>query len=103
MIVTAIFQAKPGKEDKLHDELHAGAAASWQEVGVKGYFVHRLNDKLGAFMNIEVYADEAAFKSHLETSHVKSFLGKLDDLLSEPLTVFQGVSLFGGEDSKAAL
>ena len=103
MIVTAIFQAKPGKEDELYDELHSGAAASWQEVGVKGYFVHKLNDKPGVFMNIEVYADEAAFKSHLETSHVKSFLGKLVDLLSEPLTVFQGVSLFGGENSKAAL
>jgi quinol monooxygenase YgiN len=54
-------------------------------------------------MNIEVYVDEAAFKSHLETPHVKSFLGKLDDLLSEPLTVFQGNAIFEGENSKAAI
>jgi quinol monooxygenase YgiN len=54
-------------------------------------------------MNIEVYENEAAFQSHLETPHVKSFIGKLDDLLSEPLTVYQGKALFGGESSKAAL
>lgn len=102
MIVTAIFRAKPSKEAELYDELHSGAAASWQEAGVKGYFVHQLNDQPGSFMNIEIYADEAAFKSHLETPHVKSLLGKLADLLTEPPTVFQGRSLFGGENSKAA-
>lgn len=103
MIVTAIFKAKPGKESELRDELHAGASASWAEPGVRGYNVHELIDQPATFMNIEVYADEAAFKAHLETPHVKSFLGKLDDLLSEPLTVYQGKALFGGENSKAAL
>lgn len=103
MIVTAIFRAKTGKETELYDELHSGAIASWQEVGVRGYFVHKLNDQPGVFMNIEVYADEEAFKTHLETSHVTSFLKKLEDLLAEPLTVFQGTPLFGGENSKATL
>jgi quinol monooxygenase YgiN len=103
MIVTAIFKAKPGKEAELQAELHAGATASWKEEGVRGYHVHQLKDLPGTFMNIEVYKDAAAFASHLETTHVKSFLGKLDDLLSEPLTVYQGESLFGGESSKAAL
>ena len=103
MIVTAIFKAKQGKEEELRNELHAGASASWAEAGVRGYNVHELIDQPGTFMNIEVYADEAAFKAHLETPHVKSFLGKLDDLLSEPLTVYQGKALFVGENSKAAL
>ena len=103
MIVTAIFKAKPGKESELRNELHGGASASWNEAGVRGYHVHELIDQPGTFMNIEVYKDAAAFASHLETSHVKSFLGKLDDLLSEPLTVYQGNALFGGESSKAAL
>ena len=103
MIVTAIFKAKPGKESELREELHGGASASWDEVGVRGYHVHELIDQPGTFMNIEVYKDEAAFQSHLETPHVKSFLGKLDDLLAEPLTVDQGKALFGGENSKAAL
>jgi quinol monooxygenase YgiN len=65
--------------------------------------VHELVDQPGTFMNIEIYVDEDAFKSHLETPHVKSFLGKLDELLSEPLTVYQGNPLFSGENSKAAL
>jgi quinol monooxygenase YgiN len=103
MIVTAIFKAKPGKESQLHAELHAGATESWKEDGVRGYYVHELIDQPGTFMNIEVYRDAEAFASHLETNHVKSFLGKLDDLLSEPLTVYQGNALFGGEGSKAAL
>ena len=103
VVVTAIFKAKPGKEKELRNELHGGAKESWKETGVRGYFVHEVIDQPGTFMNIEVYVDEAAFKSHLETPHVKSFLGKLDDLLSEPLTVFQGNAIFEGENSKAAI
>ena len=101
MIVTAIFEAKNGKADELRNQLHNGAAASWQESGVKTYAVHELLDRPGVFMNIEVYENEAAFKSHLETAHVKSFLGMLDDLLENPLTVYQGVSIFSGENKKS--
>lgn len=103
MIVTAIFKAKQGKETELRSELHTGARASWNEVGVRGYSVHELMDQPGTFMNIEIYADESAFQAHLDTPHVKSFIAKLDDLLSEPLTVYQGKALFAGENLKASL
>jgi len=103
MIVTAIFEAKPGKEAELHAQLQAGAKASWQESGVLSYAVHELIDRPGVFMNIEVYKDEAAFQSHLETPHVKSFLAVLDDLLANPLTVYQGKALFADQDPKSAL
>lgn len=54
-------------------------------------------------MNIEVYADDAAFQAHLETPHVKAFLGMLDDLLANPLTVYQGRAQFAGENPKSAI
>jgi quinol monooxygenase YgiN len=101
MIVTAIFEARSGKSEELRKQLYDGATASWQEPGVKTYAVHELLDRPGVFMNIEVYENEAAFKSHLETPHVKSFLGMLDDLLANPLTVYQGVSIFSGENKKS--
>ena len=103
MIVTAIFEAKAGKVDELRKQLQAGASASWQEAGVKTYAVHEVIDKPGTFMNIEVYENEAAFASHLETPHVKAFLGMLDDLLANPLTVYQGKAIFTGTNSKSAL
>lgn len=103
MIVTAIFEAKAGKVDELRKQLHNGASESWKEPGVKSYAVHELIDRPGVFMNIEVYADEAAFKSHLETPHVKAFLGMLDDLLANPLTVYQGSAQFVGEHVKATI
>ena len=103
MIVTAIFEAKPGKEEELRKQLHSGASESWKEPGVKSYAVHELLDRPGVFMNIEVYADEAAFKSHLETPHVKAFIGMLDDLLANPLTVYQGSPVFAGQDPKSAI
>jgi quinol monooxygenase YgiN len=103
MIVTAIFEAKAGKVDELRKQLHNGASESWKEPGVKSYAVHELIDRPGVFMNIEVYADEAAFKSHLETPHVKAFLGMLDDLLANPLTVYQGSAQFVGEHAKATI
>jgi quinol monooxygenase YgiN len=103
MIVTAIFEAKAGKVDELRKQLHNGASESWKEPGVKSYAVHELIDRPGVFMNIEVYADQAAFKSHLETPHVKAFLGMLDDLLANPLTVYQGSAQFVGEHAKATI
>lgn len=103
MIVTAIFEAKEGKAEELRKQLHNGASESWKEAGVLSYAVHELIDRPGVFMNIEVYRDEAAFKSHLETPHVKSFLGMLDDLLANPLTVYQGRALFSTENPKSAI
>ncbi len=103
MIVTAIFEAKAGKADELRKQLHSGASQSWKESGVKSYAVHELIDRPGVFMNIEVYENEAAFKSHLETDHVKAFLGMLDDLLANPLTVYQGSALFVGESAKSSI
>ena len=96
MIVTAIFEAKAGKADELRKQLHSGASQSWKESGVKSYAVHELIDRPGVFMNIEV-------KSHLETAHVKAFLGMLDDLLANPLTVYQGSALFVGESAKSSI
>ena len=103
MIVTAIFEAKAGNADELRKQLHSGASQSWKESGVKSYAVHELIDRPGVFMNIEVYENEAAFKSHLETAHVKAFLGMLDDLLANPLTVYQGSALFVGESAKSSI
>jgi hypothetical protein len=34
---------------------------------------------------------------------VKAFLGMLDDLLANPLTVYQGRALFGGENAKSSI
>ena len=103
MIVTAIFEAKAGKADELRKQLHNGASASWQESGVKSYAVHELIDRPGVFMNIEVYESQAAFEAHLQTTHVKSFIAMLDDLLANPLTVYQGTPLFNGENKKSSI
>ncbi len=103
MIVTAIFEAKAGKVEELRKQLHHGASESWKEAGVKSYSVHELIDRPGVFMNIEVYADDAAFQAHLETPHVKAFLGMLDDLLANPLTVYPGRPQFAGENPKSAI
>ena len=103
MVVTAIFEAKNGKIDELRKQLHNGASASWQEPGVKSYAVHELLDRPGVFMNIEVYESKEAFQAHLETNHVKSFLAMLDDLLENPLTVYQGNPLFNGENKKSSI
>lgn len=103
MIVTAIFEAKPGKAAELRAQLHAGAVESWKESGVRAYTVHELIDKPGTFMNIEVYGSEADFESHLETAHVKSFIGMLDELLAKPLTVYKASAIFAGENPKSAL
>ena len=103
MVVTALFKAKTGKAKELLALLEKTARASWAEPGVTAYAVHQVNGGTDVFFNVEVYQSQAAFKTHLDTPHVKAIILALDDLLAEPAQILQMNNIFPGISAKSDL
>jgi quinol monooxygenase YgiN len=54
-------------------------------------------------MLVEVYEDQAAFDSHLETSHVKAFLADVGSLVEGELVVYEATAAPFSEGPKGVL
>lgn len=103
LVVVAVATAKAGQEAQLKDRLEGVARASWEEPGVVTYAVHDLVDRPGEFMMVEVYASREAFDAHLETSHVKSLIADLENLVEGELVVHQALAADFSSGSKGSL
>ena len=81
----ARFEPKPGMEAQLFAALGEILEPTQAEDGC--VFVH-LFESLAAprvFMIHSQWKDEAAFAAHTEMAHMMSFLGKVGDMLAQPL------------------
>ena len=87
LVLVAIARPQKGKESEVKTRLEGVARASWEEPGVVTYAVHDLVDTRGGLMLVEVYQNQAAFDSHLETAHVRAFLADAGSLLEGELVV----------------
>lgn len=70
-VVTAIWRAKEGEEERVAEILATNAALSEQEPGCRMFVTHRSVDDPRTFLLYEQYDDAAAFKAHTETQHFK--------------------------------
>ena len=73
-VVTAIWYAKEGEEERVAEILARNAALSAQEPGCRMFIGHRSNDDSRTFFLYEQYDDEAAFKAHTETAHFRELV-----------------------------
>ena len=73
-VVTAIWHAKDGEEERVAETLATNAALSRQESGCRMFIAHRLIDDPRTFLLYEQYDDEAAFKAHTETEHFRELV-----------------------------
>ena len=82
--IIARLTMQEGKETEALEMLRTMAAAvQSEEPGALAYFIHHLKDKPLEIVFVEVYADDAAFQTHMQTSHMGTFrssLGELFDL-----------------------
>ncbi len=82
--IIARVTMQEGKETEALEVLRTMAAAvQSEEPGAIGYIVHRSKDNPLEIVFFEAYADEAAFQTHMQTSHMGVFraaLGELFDL-----------------------
>jgi quinol monooxygenase YgiN len=82
--IIARLTMQEGKETVALEALRKMAAAvQSDEPGALAYVIHRPKDKPLEIVFVEFYADDAAWETHMQTSHMGAFrssLGELFDL-----------------------
>ncbi|MDG4657338.1 putative quinol monooxygenase [Ectobacillus antri] len=72
VIINAIIKPKAGKEAELRKELIDVIAPSRAEAGCIQYTLHEATDQ-STFVFYEIWQDEEALQSHIETPHYKQY------------------------------
>ncbi|MEY9912038.1 quinol monooxygenase YgiN [Catenulispora sp. MAP12-49] len=86
----AVPDAKPGLADAFRERIVELIRAVRQEPGCVTFTGYEARDIPGRFYLYEVYADSAAFATHLKTDHVHAFISAIPDLsTSGPGSIFQ--------------
>lgn len=80
IVVSAVFQAKPGAEAELESALRAMIEPVSKESGALEYAVHRAQDDAGRFFFYEKYRDQAAVDLHMASPYLKALLDKVPAL-----------------------
>lgn len=89
IVLTAIFNAKPDKEEQLETLLKSIVPKVESEPNTIQYALHRSQDKQGCFLFFERYTDKESFGRHLSTPYLKEMLAQTKDLvLNEPAVSF---------------
>lgn len=70
LILTAILQARPGKEIQLEQILRELVEAVCREEGCLEYRLHKSKQKKGRFLFYEKYVDEEALQLHRSTDYM---------------------------------
>jgi quinol monooxygenase YgiN len=68
-VVSAVWTAKPGKEEFVRDVIRQLVPPSRAEPGCRFYQPHADPAKPRAIRLFEVYDDEAAYRAHAESEH----------------------------------
>jgi quinol monooxygenase YgiN len=68
-VVSAHWRAKEGKEDRLVEVIEAMTPPSRKEPGNLFYQAHRSAEDPRLFYLYEQYADEAAYRAHMDSEH----------------------------------
>ena len=82
-MVIVIFRAKAkqGKEQEALAQMRSMVeSVQAQEPGALAYMCHTLKDDPAEVVFYEAYADDAAFKAHMETPHMSTMRGSFAEL-----------------------
>jgi quinol monooxygenase YgiN len=78
--VVATFQARPGKETELRSALLALLTPTRKEAGCLNYDLHQTPDDPAGFLFHENWTSKAALEAHLESTHLKALIPRVDEL-----------------------
>ncbi len=84
LIVIAEMVAKAGKEDELKKQLLALVEPTRKEEGCVQYDLHLSTNEPGRFVFYENWASREMLERHLQSPHLRAFLGRTGELLAEP-------------------
>lgn len=82
--LTAKITAKPGKFDELRKAILWVLPKSRAEDACVLYDPHTLTEDADSILFYEIWADEAGFKAHAESTHLAEFHAMLKDVLVGP-------------------
>ncbi len=74
LIVTAMWDAKPGEVDALVGIIKKFLPQAQAEPGVLAFQIHQSLEDPAKFFFYEVFKDEAAFAEHGQSSHFKTLI-----------------------------
>ena len=80
LVVTATFQARPGKEAELRAALLGLVAPTRKEDGCLNYDLHAASDGAGKFLFHESWTSQAALDAHLKSPQIQALLPHVDEL-----------------------
>ncbi|KRE10902.1 monooxygenase [Bacillus sp. Root239] len=81
IIINAILQAKPGKEEELRSELVKVIEPSREEKGCIQYTLHQDTDKAGTFVFYEKWESNEDIAAHIETPHYQQYRQQTEALI----------------------
>jgi quinol monooxygenase YgiN len=82
IVVSAVMEAKPGKEQEMEKALLAMVPTTQSEEGTLTYVLHRALGNPGKFFFYEKYVDEAALTLHSGTPQLAELFVTLGPLLA---------------------
>ncbi|MBE2977046.1 putative quinol monooxygenase [Priestia megaterium] len=81
IIINAILQAEPGKEEELRSELVKVIEPSREEKGCIQYTLHQDTDKAGTFVFYEKWESNEDIAAHIETPHYQQYRQQTEALI----------------------
>ncbi|OJE43574.1 monooxygenase [Bacillus proteolyticus] len=87
IIIHAIFQVDPAKQQSFLEEIQPLLHGSREESGNISYNLNKDTEKESVYTMVEVWKDEAAVASHNTSEHFTSFVSKAPQFLTAPLDV----------------
>jgi len=96
IIVKAILDAQPGKEEELEILLRAIVPKVQAEEGTIEYALHRALKTPGRFFFYEKYRDQEACDYHMATSYLQELIKRFEGLLvhAPDLELFEEIAGF---------
>jgi quinol monooxygenase YgiN len=73
-VVTALWRAKPGKEDLIAQVIAKMTPLSREEPGCLYYQAHRSPGDPQVFFLYEQYVDEAGYEAHMASPHFEQYV-----------------------------
>lgn len=83
IILTAVMQAKPGKEKEVQDILKSLFPIVKEEKGTIEYRLHSSKAVPGKFLFYEKYKDKQAHDAHTNNTHLQDVFRQLGGLVIE--------------------
>lgn len=87
IIIHAIFQVDPAKQQSFLEEIQPLLHGSREESGNVSYDLYKDTEKESVYTMVEVWKAEAAVASHNMSEHFTSFVSKASQFLTAPLDI----------------